>query len=86
MSADGGPDFKTLMSVASATPSALDNCGWILNYSWIIPAVVVSLLYIVLLGFFVCLTDDLPFEALGGFFGIFRWARTGGAMEDISDG
>ena len=47
-------------------------------YGWVIPAVLLSVLFLGLLVFVAWLAEDLPFdlEVFQGFGGIFKWART----------
>ncbi|MFZ1086207.1 MAG: hypothetical protein WAN35_14680 [Terracidiphilus sp.] len=44
-------------------------------YGWIVPAVFLSLLFLLVIGFIAWAAEDLPVECLEGFGGIWRWVR-----------
>lgn len=72
MSADGGSPLDGLWdSISSAVVSFVDAFGWIL------PALVLTILFLGLIALVAFWLDDLPFdfEILQGVGGIFRWTR-----------
>lgn len=70
MSEDGSSLLEGLANAAgTVVANAFDTLGWVL------PALFLSVLFLAVLAGVCWLLDDIPFEALGGFPSIFRWAR-----------
>jgi hypothetical protein len=71
MSDDGNSQLDALRdAAASAILNAYDA------YGWIVPALLLSVLFLGMLGLFVWWFEDLPFEFLDGCGGILRWTRS----------
>jgi hypothetical protein len=72
MGADGNSQLVAMWdAAASAITSTFDA------YGWIVPAILVALLYLCLIALFCWLVEDLPFElpVFEGVGGIFKWMR-----------
>lgn len=70
MPADDGSQLAALWDAAASTIFNVYDA-----YGWIVPALVLSLLFLALIALFGYLLDDIPVEFLDGFVGVFRWTR-----------
>lgn len=72
MSSDGGSQLEQLCDTAASAAFSVYDA-----YGWMVPALLLSVLFLGLLALLCWALEDLPLEPeiLRGFPGIFRWSR-----------